>query len=707
MLVVTRRANHRFARAAGAMVAALAILLPTTCVAALVAAEVPVAAVPDTATGTSPAGAASAAPAAAAASAVTPGESAADDAAFLTAKAAFDRGDFATLDALAPALESHPLALYVRFWQLDSRIDTAGDDAVRDYLARYHGTPPAETLHVDWLKSLAKRGQWDAFAAAWPPPGDPDTELRCDDIQNRMRSVGAAALAEAKPFWFTGSSTPPACQPLFDALIERNAITLVDRRDRMRLAIAAGNVRLARTIADALPRGSRITGREFATVDRDPLRAVVQGRFNLKSRAGRELALYALDRASRRDAAAARVGWLRWRGKLDAADRDYGNLRVALRAARDLDPRADAWFDDVRGDPAPQGSGDWRVWRVRAALRAGDWAGVARAIAALPDDERLLPAWRYWRARAFASLGNAAKAQELYATFAGDVGYYGLLAAEARGAGKAAIAQAATPAKAIDPDALAGFAARSGVVRMLRLARLDLRQASYREWRSALRGLDDMGLLVASTYAKSAGLYDRAIYAADRTPTSFEPALRYLAPWQPEFASAAREQGLDEELLYGIARQESRFAPDIVSSAGAVGLMQLMPRTARWVAGQLAFDGWSSDLIANVGVNTRFGAFYFRYWKDRLDDLPAMAAAAYNAGPGRARAWRPATGALEGAIWVETIPFNETRDYVKKVLANTMFYASVLGRPYVPLTERLGIVTAPDVDRANLAVREP
>lgn len=702
MLGVTGHGIHRFTSTAAAIATVLLLAAASSAFAAAPGAG-------DAAAALAPGDAAAAPGAGDSAAALAPAAvpSAADDAAFLAAKAAFDRGDVAALDALAPGLASHPLALYVRFWQLDSRVDTAGDDAIRDYLARYRGTPPAQTLHVDWLKSLAKRGAWDAFGAAWPPPADPDVELQCDEIQYRMRSDGAAALASAKSLWFTGASTPPACQPLFDALIARGALTLADRRDRMRLAVAAGNLRLMRTIADALPAGSRITGREFAAIDRDPLRAVVHGHFNLKSRAGRELALYALDRAARRDVAAARAGWLRWRGRLDAADRDYGNLRIAWYATRELDPRADAWFDEVRGDPAPQGSGDWRVWRVRAALRARDWDGVARAIAALPEDEKLLPAWRYWRARALAAQGRAADAQKLYATFDGDVTFYGLLAAEARGAGSSAITAAATPTKPVDVTALAAFAARSDVGRMLSLARLDLSRASQREWRNALRGLDDAGLLVASTFAKAAGLYDRAIYAADHTATLFDPALRYLAPWQPEFASAAREQGLDEEVLYGIARQESRFAPDIVSSAGAVGLMQLMPRTARWVARQLAFDDWSTDLIANVGVNTRFGAFYFRYWQDRFDDLPALAAAAYNAGPGRARAWRPATGALEGAIWVETIPFNETRDYVKKVLANTMFYASILGRPYVPLTERLGMVTAPGVDRANLAAGDP
>ena len=136
-------------------------------------------------------------------------------------------------------------------------------------------------------------------------------------------------------------------------------------------------------------------------------------------------------------------------------------------------------------------------------------------------------------------------------------------------------------------------------------------------------------------------------------------------------------------MLYGIARQESRFAADIVSSAGAVGLMQLMPGTARWVAKQLTVADYSPARIANVDLNTQFGAFYFKYWQDRLGRLPALAAAAYNAGPGRAQAWRPATGSLEGAIWVETIPFNETRDYVKRVLANTMVYAHALDRPYV------------------------
>ena len=162
-------------------------------------------------------------------------------------------------------------------------------------------------------------------------------------------------------------------------------------------------------------------------------------------------------------------------------------------------------------------------------------------------------------------------------------------------------------------------------------------------------------------------------------------------PFRAQFAAAAQDNAVDMALLLGIARQESRFAADIVSSAGAVGLMQLMPPTAKWVAKQLNRADYRPSQISDAALNTQFGAYYFKYWLEKLDRMQALAAAAYNAGPGRAQAWRAATP-LEGAVWVETIPFNETRDYVKKVLANAMVYARSLDQAYVPLKTRLGTV---------------
>jgi soluble lytic murein transglycosylase len=245
---------------------------------------------------------------------------------------------------------------------------------------------------------------------------------------------------------------------------------------------------------------------------------------------------------------------------------------------------------------------------------------------------------------------------------------------------------------------LTAFGARAGARRVVKLAALGMKPESLREWIYLIRGQDDDGLLVAAEFARRQRLYDRAINTAERTVARHDFGLRYLMPYREYFAAAARDNETDEAILLGIARQESRFAIDIVSSAGAVGLMQLMPPTARWVARQMGRTDYRPTEIDDVGTNTQFGAFYFKYWLDRLERLPALATAAYNAGPKRAQAWR--TGApLEGAIWVETIPFNETRDYVKKVLANTMFYARELNQPYLPLVTRLG--TIPPRDDGN------
>jgi soluble lytic murein transglycosylase len=624
--------------------------------------------------------------------------SAQSDADFLAAKAAYERGDWQALDAVAPGTAGHPLERYVRYWQLKSRLDDTPNAAVQAFLARYPDGPLADRLRIDWLKSLGRRGDFATFAANYPPPSGEDTELACYAIQARMQRNGDAALVDAKPLWFTGASTPDACVPLFTALVARGDLTLDDRKARVRLAIANGNLRLASSIVRDLPPKERIADKEFAAIDRDPLRALRHGRFDWKSWPGRELALYALERAARKDASDAHDAWVKLRGRLPAADRDYGNLRIAWHASRQLDPHANQWFAEVgKATLTPE----QQAWRVRAALRAHAWRDVQAAIEALPESDRQQPAWRYWRARALAAQDRRDDAKSVYEALANHLDFYGLLASDALGRPVALPAGAARAP--LDDAALAQFGARADVKRVLLLARFDLRLDALREWAYAVKGLDDEALLLAAEYARRAGLYDRAIFTAERASSRIDLGLRYLAPYRDEFAAAAKEQGIDVELLYGIARQESRFVSDIVSSAGAVGLMQLMPATARWVAKKLSVADYTSTRIADVSLNTQFGAFYFRHWLDRLG-LPALAAAAYNAGPSRARAWQP-PAPLEGAIWVETIPFNETRDYVKRVLVNATLYAHMLDRPYVSLTQRLGTVMPRGMDA--IAASEP
>ena len=329
------------------------------------------------------------------------------------------------------------------------------------------------------------------------------------------------------------------------------------------------------------------------------IRALAKGQFAWKTASGRELALYALERAARKDAADARVAWVKWRARLPQADRDYGNLRIAWHAARQLDPAANQWFKDVTGVALTP---EQQAWRVRAALRVAAWSDVQAAIDALPESDRQEPVWRYWRARALAARDADDEARALFATLADGTDYYALLAAEALGRGGARLAALSNAAAPVDPVALASFGARPDVQRAVLLARFDLRLESLREWSYAIRGLDDSALLLAAQFARNAGLYDRAIFTAERIASSADFGLRYMTPFRAQFEAAAREQGLDCELLYGIARQESRFVADIVSGAGAVGLMQLMPGTARWVAKRMATADYSPARIADVRV---------------------------------------------------------------------------------------------------------
>jgi soluble lytic murein transglycosylase len=604
------------------------------------------------------------------------------DADFLAARAAFDKGDRAKLAVVAPRLASHVLAPYVAYWQLKLGIEDASPQAVRSFLDKYAGSPLADRLRSDWLKMLGRRALWDRFGADYAAPPSDDVDLACLTVLYKWQRDGDAALADAVPLWFTGSATPESCDPAFAALIARGTLTVADRHARFRLAAEAGNVKLAQALGSDLKGADRI---DIAEASRDPLGALTRGNFAWMTPGGRDAALFALERAARSDAGAARAAWIKVRERLPVADRQYGNSRLAYYAARQLHPSANDWFREAGGLALPP---EVQAWRVRAALRALAWDDVLAGIDAMSEAQRQDAAWRYWRGRALIARDRADEGRETLAALASETSFYGVLAAETLGR------KFALPASMpLEPaaDALAAFAARADVRRAVKLAELDMRSESQREWYYIVRGLPDDALLLAADHARRVGLYDRAINTAERTQGRHDFGLRYLAPFRNEFEAAAKANDIDVAILYGIARQESRFNLDIVSSAGAVGLMQLMPSTARWVAKQLARSDFKPARIGDADLNTQFGAFYFKYWYERLDRMPALAAAAYNAGPGRAQAWRP-QAPLEGAIWVETIPFNETRDYVKKVLTNAMVYGQTINARTPSLTTQLGVV---------------
>src|SRR5436190_2345621 len=357
---------------------------------------------------------------------------------------------------------------------------------------------------------------------------------------------------------------------------------------------------------------------------------------------------------------------------------------IGYEGAREHHPDALKWYARAGQHPLDD---DQLAWKVRAALRAGNWPVVRDTIDLMPTAQRHEANWTYWYGRALAAQGEETGSRAYYLRIAGQTDFYGLLAAEELGY------VSTLPETSYVPTEAEVDAARQepGLARALELIRLGLRTEGVKEWLFSIRYFDDAKLLAASEFARRSQIWDRSIQAADRTVRTHNFALRYPLPYREVFFEYAKTYDLDVAWILGLVRQESRFITDARSAAGAAGLMQVMPRTARFVAHKIGLRNYQRKGVTEIETNVTLGAGYMRLVLDQLGS-PVLASAAYNAGPSRARRWRDTSRSLEGAIYTETIPFSETRDYVKKVMANSVFYAALIAKEVSPLKARLGVI---------------
>ncbi len=602
---------------------------------------------------------------------------------FLGAREAFRAGNYARLEKHAAKLKGHLLEPYVSYWQLAMRLEQASTEEVRAFLAANRDSPLSERLRSEWLKSLGRREQWDLFNAELPLLAADDIEITCYALQSRLRVNPQESLPEVRPLWFVARDLPENCTPLFTALAQAGMLSNDALWMRVRLALEVGQVSLARRIAEWLPAGQAPDGAVLESVASNPAGYLEKQNFNLKTRAGRETLLFAMHRLARTSAPQAARHLTKLESQLTAEERAYAWGMVGYLGAMRHERDALTWYANA-GDLS-----DLQLaWKVRAALRVRNWQEVLSAINTMTGRESSDPAWRYWKARAYKALNRDEEAAELLKPLATEFNFYGQLALEELG-GKIAV-----PATLYKPGAedLRAMGKHTGLRRALALYRLNLRTEANREWLWAIRDFDDKQLLAAAEIARRNEIYDRAIGTADRTVGLHDFTLRYPTPYRDVLKSQTEQLALDEAWVYGLIRQESRFISEAKSSAGAGGLMQLMPGTARWVAKKLGLKDWRWSQVTEVDVNVSLGTYYLKHVLDTLDGFPVLASAAYNAGPGRARAWRP-DSAFEGAIYAETIPFNETRDYVKKVMANASYYSFTLSQQAQTLKQRLGTVT--------------
>ncbi len=615
-----------------------------------------------------------------------------DDAILDMANAA-RRGDGVRLTALLPQAQGHVLEPWAAYWELKPRLEAATYAEVDAFLQRYAGTYQEDRLRNDWLLVLGKRGDFQGFARYYPAfRMRDDRDVACysvhaNALQGNPQADDVLMLREN---WYALRDASDACELAARSLLASRRIGAADVWRKARLAAEGNRMGAARGAVGVMDAAAAM---QVPGAFSGP--AVFLASADAGTPTGRELAVLALTRlAASNPASAAQAMQAGWAGRLEREQRNWVWGEIGKQATLNLDTSAMNYFSQVS---SLKDLDDMKLaWMARSALRMGYWPQVRQAIDAMSTGAQRDPAWVYWKARALQGglhLGHARdrEAAQLYRSIAGNAGFYEQLATEALGE---RIGLPRTPSP-LTQEERAHARANAGLQRALYAMNLGLRSEATREWNYTTNlhqqgGMNDRDLLAAADLACSQQWWDRCINTSERTKGVIDMQQRFPMPYRNAIVSHSQATGVDPAFVYGLIRQESRFVTHARSGVGATGLMQVMPATASHTARKLGipYAGGLSDMDTNL----RIGTGYLKLLLDDFQNSLPLATAAYNAGPGRPRNWRNGP-VQEGAAWAESIPFAETRDYVKKVAANTVNYALLLGNgQQQSLRQRLGQV---------------
>jgi soluble lytic murein transglycosylase len=539
------------------------------------------------------------------------------------------------------------------------------DKRAAEFIARYDQMPVARGVRHSWLQSLARRSQWDLFLEVYRDDGASNA-ARCQSFAARIALGRTDGLVDQiTPQWLMPHGMPE-CDAAFAWLKEQGAITSALVEERARLALESNNPRLARELIRQLPPDRAAPLTQWASLLEHPERAI-DAIVEVPHASVNTTALLAgWTRLAHIDPAAAKERFERLmsaRHLTSAGSSPYA-LALALPLSRDRDPDALEYFGRVSEPDLDDGA---LGWRARAALWAKDWNQVSQSIAALSSTTRETARWRYWSARATEALYDPERARPMYEALLADDNYYSAMAA-------ARLKRAVAPhpkSLQVDPALMAVVEKRPAMERARELFLCGMRPEAAAEWRDGYDELTDEQRRQAIPLAASWGWYDQAVATASSQRVFNDYVLLYPQPFDQEVKAAAHLTSLEPELIYGVLRQESLYRNDAVSNAGARGLMQLMPATARRTARDWRLPRPTAVGLFDPSVNISLGAATLRTLLDQFDDQLVVALAGYNAGPKAAARWLP-QGPVDADVWIENIPYEETREYVQRVLWHSL-----------------------------------
>lgn len=593
-----------------------------------------------------------------------------------------ERGNWAVVDALdddeRQALEDYVLYPDLRAAWLRATLTNADHDEIEGFLDRNGVLKPARELRYRYALHLAEIGHLDDYLAIYEQyyQGLDAPRLDCLALQAELDAGRTTRVVpRAIDLWTVGESQVKECDPVFEFLEAGNHLGIVEYMKRFELAVEAREFTMARWLGKSIDQRHIDIASQWLQAQRNPESFVRNYRKWGSDDVTRAQLVYAVERVTYDDPTVALELWNDVsKGGRFSAEQEMRTLRhIALWTARDNLPGA---YDMLVQLPVAAQSDEVLRWRARLSLRGNEWARLLADIEAMPAAERDNEEWRYWYGTALRHTNRIAEGDAVLAELATERSYYGFLAADAVGAPYALDSKAFVA----DEARIAELAARDELVRARELFLVGLDGRGRSEWDAVVRYLDSDGKMQAAILAHRWGWHSRAIAAAASVGDYDDLSLRYPLPWSDTFLKHSADASISPTWAYGVARSESLFMRDVRSSAGAIGLMQLMPATGKMVAREIRLPYSGLTTLVNPDKNIRLGTTYLGQMAERYGGNRILATAAYNAGPHRVDAWLPQAGHVDPRIWIENIPFNETRGYVKRVLAaDTIFHWRMTG----------------------------
>jgi len=584
---------------------------------------------------------------------------------------------------LMPTVEGYLLYPYLQYEDLRFRRASADDSEMAAFLDVHSDWAFTAGLRTAWLKSLGKKNRWDSLLKY--ANGSGDTEVRCYLANARIaRGQTDGLLAVVQQLWAVGKSQPDACDPAFKWLREQGGITPGLAWERIRLAMEARQPRLTLYLARFVPTSERTWVKTWQQQDRTGYRRLDRAQQWPDLEKSRQITSYGLRSLARSDPERAWQvletldGHFNWSPDVEGAILREIALWSAVGVSAGTSKR-------MRAVPAIYRDGKLLEWWVRYGLATENWGEVILVIANMPPDLKDDARWRYWDARARLHVGDPEYAHKLLGELAQEANYFGFLSADYLDQ-PYSICPQEPQADQASVDALRD---QPGFQRALELGQAGIRNWSRSEWQMATRHLDNEGLRLAAALAVEENWPDLAIFALGNSGDLRWYEWRFPVEYGALVESHAHSKNLDVSWVMGLMRSESAMAEDAVSSAGARGLMQLTPDTARRLAKRNSYRYTGRDQLMRAETNILFGTTYLRELIDRFGNNPVLVSGAYNAGPNAVDRWLNSQPGSEPAIWIETLPYFETRDYIPRVLAFSTIYDWRLQQPVTRISSRM------------------